>query len=391
MKPHYDAFLFAYGASQDRQLGIPGENSLKGVYSARAFVGWYNGLPEYANLQPNLEAGEEAVIIGQGNVALDVARTLLSNIDRLKETDITQHALSVLAKSRITRVQVVGRRGPYQAPFSNKELRELMTLSGVSFTSLDHTILSSEPQTLPRPQRRLTELLKGSLHRPEATKQSWSLSFMQSPSSFNASTSNPSILSSITFNKTAFSDSSHHLSPAAKVVSTASTTTVPTSTAFRSIGYKSSEIPGMTALGIPFNANLGIIPNDSQGRVLTTSRPLKDGTAEVIPGVYCAGWVKRGPTGVIASTMEDAFATAEAIVEDWETRRRFLHRDGDGPKIARRGWDFLRDEVSRSGLLRPVSWEDWLKIDAVERVRGKEKGKIREKFTSVKAMLEVID
>ena len=113
MKPHYDAILFAYGASKDKKLGIPGED-LNGVYSARGFVGWYNGLPEYANLNPKLDAGEEAVVIGQGNVALDVARILLTDVDTLRKTDITEQALEILARSRVRSVRVIGRRGPLQ-------------------------------------------------------------------------------------------------------------------------------------------------------------------------------------------------------------------------------------------------------------------------------------
>lgn len=111
---HYDAVLFAYGAAKDRLLGIPGETTLKGIYSAREFVGWYNGLPEHAGLNPDLTQGEDAVIIGQGNVALDVARMLLEDVDVLRKSDITEHALDYLSRSRIKRVHVVGRRGPVQ-------------------------------------------------------------------------------------------------------------------------------------------------------------------------------------------------------------------------------------------------------------------------------------
>lgn len=110
----YNAVLFAYGASKDRKLGILNEDSLSGIYSARAFVGWYNGLPEYADLSPDLHAGEEAAIIGQGNVALDVARILLTDVDRLRRTDITEHALAALSQSRVKKVRVIGRRGPMQ-------------------------------------------------------------------------------------------------------------------------------------------------------------------------------------------------------------------------------------------------------------------------------------
>jgi adrenodoxin-NADP+ reductase len=121
--PHYDAILFSYGASRDKNLGIEGEN-LKGIYSARAFVGWYNGLPEYADLEPDLASGEEAVVVGQGNVALDVARILLSDVDTLRKTDITEKALSVLSKSRVKNVRVVGRRGPVQVYINLSPLSE---------------------------------------------------------------------------------------------------------------------------------------------------------------------------------------------------------------------------------------------------------------------------
>lgn len=114
LKPHYDAILFSYGASRDRELQIPGERDTKGVFSARAFVGWYNGLPEHQHLNPDLTSGEDAVVIGQGNVALDVARVLLTDVDVLRKTDMSEHALEALAKSRIKRVRIVGRRGPMQ-------------------------------------------------------------------------------------------------------------------------------------------------------------------------------------------------------------------------------------------------------------------------------------
>ena len=114
LRPHYNAIVFAYGATKDRKLGIPGEDRLKGIYSARDFVGWYNGLPEHEALAPDLDLGEEAVILGQGNVALDVARTLLRDVNSLRKTDMADHALDTLSKSRVKKVRIVGRRGPMQ-------------------------------------------------------------------------------------------------------------------------------------------------------------------------------------------------------------------------------------------------------------------------------------
>jgi adrenodoxin-NADP+ reductase len=116
MKPHYDAIMFAYGASEDRKLGIPGEDTYSGVYSAREFVGWYNGHPDFSHLNPTLDMGEHAVVVGQGNVALDVARILVKPLDQLRTTDIAEHALAALSRSKIKRVEIVGRRGPLQVP-----------------------------------------------------------------------------------------------------------------------------------------------------------------------------------------------------------------------------------------------------------------------------------
>lgn len=113
LQPHYDALLFAYGASRDKTLGIPGED-LKGVYSARAFVGWYNGLPEYEHFEPDLQNGDNAIVIGNGNVALDIARILLSDVDTLRKTDISEKAIETLLKSKVDHVMVCGRRGPMQ-------------------------------------------------------------------------------------------------------------------------------------------------------------------------------------------------------------------------------------------------------------------------------------
>lgn len=132
LTPHYDALMFAYGASEDKQLGIAGENTLKGIYSARAFVGWYNGLPEYAGLGEMMDlSGPEAVVLGQGNVALDVARILLSPVDTLRKTDITEEAIERLSRSRVKSVRVVGRRGPVQVlPSSKQPSLSILTIKG---------------------------------------------------------------------------------------------------------------------------------------------------------------------------------------------------------------------------------------------------------------------
>lgn len=155
---NYDAVVFSYGASKDKTLGLEGEN-LKGVYSAREFVGWYNGLPDFANLEPDLTQGEDAVLIGQGNVALDVARMLLEDVNTLRKTDITTHAVETLSKSRIKRVHIVGRRGPMQAAFTIKEIRELMKLPDIGFHPIDTSLIPQDLKSLPRAPKRLMEIL----------------------------------------------------------------------------------------------------------------------------------------------------------------------------------------------------------------------------------------
>ena len=202
------------------------------------------------------------------------------------------------------------------------------------------------------------------------------MEFLLSPRSFNASNATPSNLSSLTFLKNELNgpdifDSSATVSPTTGEVS------YPSSLAFRSIGYKSEAIDGMKDLGIDFDERHGIIPNDSHGRITSLS---EDGTG--IPGLYCSGWVKRGPAGVIANTMEDAFDTAESIAHDWENKETFM--------TGTKGWEALQEDAATKSL-RPISWDRWKKIDAAEKERGKTDGKERKKFTNVPDMLGVLD
>ncbi|KAK2873326.1 hypothetical protein FQN49_002440 [Arthroderma sp. PD_2] len=405
LKPHYDAVLFSYGASKDRELGLPNERELTGIFSARAFVGWYNGLPEYRNLLPDLANAEDAVIIGQGNVALDVARVLLSDMDVLRKTDMSEHALEELAKSRVKRVKVVGRRGPMQAAFTIKEVRELMQLPSTGFEPIPKNLLPPDSiiSGLPRAHKRITQLLaKGSSTKLEDSTKKWSLDFLLSPRSFHSSPQTPDLLSHITFTRNQL-DPADPYSPTASVSpfladdGKAAHIDIPANLCFRSIGYKSCPLPGLDELGVPFNSSRGLIPNDGQGRVLNTAPPsgANDDLPTHVPGVYCAGWVKRGPTGVIASTMTDAFATADAIAADWEVHRdrgsdkmEFLNSRAGGESTGL-GWEGVRPEAEKRGL-QPTSWKDWEEIDRIEKDRGQVKGKPREKFVQVSDMLDVI-
>lgn len=349
LREHYDAVVLSYGAGHDRVLGIPGED-LHGVYSARSFVGWYNGHPDFLDLNPRLD-GDTAVVIGQGNVALDVARILLTDVDVLRKTDITEYALEALSRSKIRKVHVVGRRGPLNVAFTSKELREMMTLPGVGFEPVDPTTLQSPELKDKRPLRRLMDLIaKGSKTPMSDTRKSWQLDFLRSPAEICASPANASHVGSIRYDINELKDN--------KAVKIGRTATQNTDLVFRSVGYKAEPI---TTSGLPFDQQKAIIPNDS-GRIAQ--------------GIYTSGWVKRGPTGVIASTMYDAFETADRILYDYEERDT---NSTIKPDIL----PLLKD-------IHYVTSSDWKEIDRVERERGSALGKEREKIASVRGMLALV-
>lgn len=274
-----------------------------------------------------------------------------------------------------------------QAAFTAKEARELMNIPSVAFEPVDPSLYPPNIKKLPRIQKRIAEvLLKGTKPTLHDAQKSWALDFLKAPKSMNADNKH---LSSITFTKQQFAPGADPFDPSARVVPIDEFITLEASLGFRSVGYKSTALPGLSDIGIPFDPKLGIIPNDIYGRVISPTVGPGDLTAGHIHGIYCAGWVKRGPTGVIASTMQDAFTSADAIASDWEANVPFLNdRSGDN-KITRSGWDGVKQEV-RHGV-RPLSWADWRTIDEAEKQRGEGKGKEREKFASVKDMLAVLD
>lgn len=393
--------LFAYGASKDRTLGVPGE-SLGRVYSAREFVGWYNGLPEFADLRPDLSQ-DTALIVGQGNVALDVARILLKGPARrlAATTDIAGYAAEALAASRVRRVRIVGRRGPMQASFTIKELRELATLGGdVRMEPVDAALLPPDLKALKRVPRRLMEVLRdASAAAEKATaaagsdaEKRWGFEFCMSPTAFLPDEKDPAAVGWTAVRRNVLTDVHD---PAATIDHTEpEEIKLPSPLVFRSIGYKSEPIPEFEKLGILFDRRRGVIGNDGpDGRVALVGHQVR----EDFPGLYCAGWVKRGPTGVIASTMQDAFATAEAIANDWKGGREFLGESDlvggrSGPTGTNQdsaGWAGVKSEGGKELAACAVGWEGWLAIDRAEKERGKEKGKEREKITAIREMLSL--
>ncbi|XP_067914020.1 NADPH:adrenodoxin oxidoreductase, mitochondrial isoform X2 [Heterodontus francisci] len=368
LKQAYHALILTYGAEANRTLDIPGENLL-GVYSARTFVGWYNGLPENRNLNPELSS-ETAVILGQGNVALDVARILLSPFDLLKKTDITAYALEAIAASKVKRVLLVGRRGPLQVAFTIKELREMINLPGTCpmLDPSDFEGLKQIVKDLPRPRKRLTELMikaaiemsfgREAEHRSAATKE-WGLQFLRSPLEIIPSNDGKRV-AGIRLSVTKLEGSGE----SAKAIQTDDTEDLECGLVLSSIGYKSHPIDP----SVPFDQQQGIIPNNL-GRVLHA------------PGLYCSGWVKRGPTGVIVTTMHDGFETAESLLED--VRLGLLD-----VSTSKGGCEVIEALLKLRGV-RPVSFSGWEKIDSVEVAIGEKAGKPREKLLGVQEMIEV--
>jgi len=265
-----------------------------------------------------------------------------------------------------------------------------MKIPSVAFHGIDRSFYPPEIKKLPRVQKRIAEVLfKSSTAKPDEVDRSWALDFLRAPSSMNA-IEGSNDLSSITFRKQEFVPGADPLDPSARVQPIDDEVTVSASLAFRSVGYKSTSLPGLTDLGVPFDSKLGIIPNDVHGRVMSSDAGPGSLTAGHIAGLYCAGWVKRGPTGVIASTMQDAFTSADVIAHDWENNVPFLNNAHGVNKSTHLGWDGVKGEVEARGV-RPLSWADWKSIDKAERARGEKKGKEREKFASVEEMLKALD
>ncbi|EMR08849.1 hypothetical protein PNEG_02636 [Pneumocystis murina B123] len=385
LKPHYDCLVMAYGASEDRKLGLHLEGTLRGIYSAQSFVGWYNGHYEYQELNPDLESSDVAVIVGHGNVALDIARILLSDPNVLSKTDITKRALEGLRRSKIKHVKIIGRRGPLQMSFTINELRKLMELSNISFSTpnLDSYINQYVlPENLTRSQKRLFDLLlkKNSL-KPDMTNRSWSLEFLLSPCKFIKDESKLNILSSVLFEKNILKKCPNK--NILKAVGIGETVNINTSCLIRSIGYKGIAIENCGDIGIPFDSDRGIIPNIS-GRVLSDS---EGKFAYELPGIYTSGWIKTGPVGVITNTMYSAFETANSIIEDWKSKKPFLNSTS---KESRHGFNALLPYFKEKGI-RFIQWKDWKKLEDLEFKKGKELGKMREKFVSINEILKILE
>ncbi|GBG65212.1 hypothetical protein CBR_g50003 [Chara braunii] len=377
LRQYYNAVVFAYGAEGDKTLGIPGED-YKGVVSAREFVWWYNGHPEYAGLPIDLTGTDTAVVLGQGNVALDCARVLLRDVDELAKTDIAEHALEALRESRIRTVLLVGRRGPAQAACTAKELREvlglrsirvLVKLSDTSLTEVDQEELKNS-----RSRRRVHELfVKAGNESGNAadTDRQINFTFFRAPKEIlGKQIEGGHCADGLRLERTMLQGGGG--GKPQRAVGTGEMEDLPCGLVLRSIGYKSLPLPGL-----PFDNARGIVPN-KEGRIIGEG---EEGSDKYERGMYVVGWVKRGPTGIIGTNLVCADQTVASIAED--------EKQGLLPSTeSNKGTIGLMQLLSHRQT-QVVDFEGWNKIAREEVRRGALKGKPREKILSIEEMLKL--
>ncbi|GAB5487534.1 MAG: FAD-dependent oxidoreductase [Parasphingorhabdus sp.] len=363
---HYHAVIYAYGASSSRALGVAGE-ALSGSHAASEFVAWYNGHPDYAQHRFDL-SGKRAVIVGNGNVALDIARILVKPVEELRTTDIADHAISALSKSNIQEVVILGRRGIADAACTSPELLALGDLKGVDVVIADEDISAARSFAAEKAgsPSRLNEF-KSSLKLKIATEfsqrervpgnKSIALKFLSSPKELNGDNKVEKVL--VARNRLEQQENG-----STKAIVTSETESLETGLVLSSIGYV-----GQPITGVPFDINNGIIPN-CEGRAIHEGEPAF--------GTYCAGWIKRGPSGVIGTNKHCARETVRTIIADFEKAKLV----NPGPR------EQLVKLLSDRNLAR-VDYDAWRRLDAHECELGHIQNRPRVKITSVEEMFAI--
>ncbi len=363
LKKFYDAIIFTNGAETDKKLGIPGED-LAGSYTATEFVAWYNGHPDYVNHKFDLSQ-EVAVIIGQGNVAMDVCRILGKTVDELKNTDISQHALDVLAESRVKEIHMIGRRGPVQAAFTPTEIREMgelvdcdpvvdpkdLEVSEVSQAELDDSKNAQRKKNF--------EILQeyASRGKEEKTKK-FICHFLKSPIELIGDGK----IEKIILEKNLLEGEANKQ----KARGIGEKKELACGLCFRSVGYR-----GLPIEGIPFHEQWGSILHE-EGRVINEN-------GKIVSGFYTAGWIKRGPSGVVGTNKPDSEETVKHLLEDMDKLTPCETPDTQAVL------EFLKQKN-----IRVINFEDWKKINAAEIEAGQKIGKPREKFVGLEDMLGIV-
>ena len=359
----YDAVIYAVGAQTDRRLGIPGED-LPGSWSATEFVAWYNGHPDFHDVSFDLNV-DRAVVIGNGNVALDVARMLALTPDELAPTDTTDPAIDAIGASTVREILIVGRRGPAQASWTTQELKEMGELAGadVHVDSVELELDAPSEVSLEHDTnaRRNMEALREFAGR-EAMGKPTTLRFLffRSPIAIHGERK----VEAIELVRNRLEERDGRL----VAVPTEERETIDCELVFRSVGYH-----GVPPPDLPFDERRGTIRNE-RGRVL-----LDDESAA---GVYCAGWIKRGPTGIIGTNKKDATETVSLLLDDLQGGR-LRHKDEATASAV--------DVVLAERGARPVVYASWVGIDELERAAGEKLGRPRVKLRTWEELLETAE
>ncbi len=364
--PLYDQIIYAVGAQSDRRMGIPGED-LAGSYPATIFVGWYNGHPDYRDLTFDLSC-ERVAVVGNGNVAMDVARILVTDPEALAATDIADHALQALRQSKVKEVYLLGRRGPVQASFTNPELKEFGELEGVDVVvdprDLELDPASEEALLTDKNATRNVTTLRRYLENTEYTRpRKVFFKFLTSPVEVFGKDGRVSGLK-VERNRLEVQNDG-----TLRAKGTGQTEVLDVGLIFRSVGYR-----GVALNGVPFDEKTGTIPNVA-GRVINLA------TGEQQAGQYVVGWAKRGPSGIIGTNKPDSLSTVQSMVADL----------AEMPGIA----DSKRDRALIEQLLKDkgldyVTFPDWQVLNEHEIGLGKAQNRPRVKCTRVDEMLEII-
>lgn len=369
LRDHYHQIVYCTGAQTDRYLKIPGAD-LEGSHPATEFVAWYNGHPDFRDLEFDLSQ-ERVAVIGVGNVAIDVARILARTPEELATTDIADYALEALRESKVKEIYVIGRRGPAQAAFTTPEIKEMGELEDADAivlpeeAELDELSERSLAESADRGTARKVEIIKSYAENRETGKsRKLVFRFLVSPTELFGDEEGKVVGMRLVKNELYATDAGT-LRPRP----TDQYEEMPVGLVFRSIGYEGVPLPG-----VPFNESWGVIMNDA-GRVVDRE------TKEPVTGEYTAGWIKRGPSGVIGTNKPDALETVEHMLEDLEAGRILEPQQPQPDAIL---------QLVQERQPNYFSFSDWQKLDELETAHGEEQGRPRVKYVTVEEMLAAV-
>ncbi len=369
LRRHYHQIVYTTGAQTDRRLGIPGED-LAGSLPATEFVAWYNGHPDYRDFEVDLSV-ESAAVVGIGNVAMDVARILSRTPEELAKTDIADYALEALSKSNIKNVYVLGRRGPAQAKFTTPEIKELGEMADADClvlpeeAELDEFSQAALADGADRATTKKVEVIQSYARRePSGKSRKLMVRFLVSPVELFGDEQGRVTKMRLVKNEL-YKTESGTMRPRA----TDQFEDISVGLVFRSVGYRGQALPG-----VPFYDNWGVILN-KEGRVLDSE------TNEPVVGEYTGGWIKRGPSGVIGTNKPDALETVKHMLADLAEGKTISPVEPSAEAA---------EAMARERQPDLFTYDDWLRLKAMETAKGAALGRPRVKFTSAAEMLAAL-